>query len=173
MKTSDSLNALMILIPLMIPIGASGAFAAGSETAGLFIPFFLATEVLNFILKRLFGLILPEHISNRPSGCGSLGDNGLCLGCGAIPYPNKITNPAGTGMPSGHTQAMGVMTGVLTLMSKNPWVILTSWLVSGLVGWQRISSKCHTFLQVISGFIIGLSGAPVFKKIKQTFKKRQ
>lgn len=66
------------------------------------------------------------------------------------------------GMPSGHTEAIAVFTGLLYFYKMIPlWICLLAIILMGL---QRIYSNMHTLGQVLVGGMIGIIYAFIYKK---------
>ena len=105
---------------------------------------------LNPLLKLLFSAVTPA-LSRRPSGCGG----GVCTGCGV--FPGRGASPVeGTGMPSGHAQLFAAALGFVA--AKKGGVKALPWLIPLLiVSVQRKLSRCHTWLQVCLGGVIGFA----------------
>ena len=79
-------------------------------------------------------------------------------------------NAAGEhGFPSGHAAfAMFYVLG-LGWVTRSPWVFAIGlpWVV--YVGYSRIHKRCHTVLQVVAGYLVGLIGFLGFMNIYQNY----
>ena len=118
--------------------------------------------IKNFLKKSG---ILPENIGNRPSGCGNRKIGDLCRGCGYWTVYKDDIGSNSYGFPSGHAQSMAILAifWSLYIWKKNSIKTFKQYVLIGLlfllavvVCYQRVNSKCHTVLQVISGTIIGI-----------------
>lgn len=89
-------------------------------------------SLLSEILKHLVNCTIGENkITRRPEGHGKCGNSTI----------NKI------GMPSGHSLVAGYLFG--KTKSNLKWGILA-------IPLSRVHNKCHTELQVVVGFVLGL-----------------
>jgi len=88
----------------------------------------LLSEVFKYIVKCIFG---ENEITLRPKNHGKCG--------------NSVIDQIG--MPSGHSMVAGFMFG--RTKSDLKWALL-------MIPLSRVENGCHTILQVIIGFIIGL-----------------
>jgi membrane-associated phospholipid phosphatase len=75
------------------------------------------------------------------------------LSCGGIVKPNS------PGMPSGHmaTTSYFVIYNILYIIKNNynKMLIFGNIMLLILMGWARITKKCHNLSQVIAGTILG------------------
>ena len=125
------------------------------------------------IAKKLMGK--NSEIGQRPSGCGirQANLNGAeCTGCGI--YPSAGSKSITWGMPSGHAQITSFASTYWTIYvwmkyihekdllkkSKLKTQAISSsiimWSLSLVVWMQRVVSKCHTVLQIITGIVFGI-----------------
>ena len=71
------------------------------------------------------------------------------------------------GMPSGHTEAVAVFTGLLYLYKMIPlWVCI---IMIILIGTQRIACHMHTLNQVLVGGLFGILYAFIYKQYAYGF----
>jgi hypothetical protein len=156
----DIINVLLILTPSIIPLAALlTALSYWNKKYLIFTLFYMISVGFNVVEKYIFSNILCiRNVCKRPDQCGYKLNN-MCTGCGAIP---SITYKESWGMPSGHAQSMAFATTYLILYlyyTKNKNISVFSSLLillSLLVMFQRINSKCHSVLQVIIGTVFGV-----------------
>jgi membrane-associated phospholipid phosphatase len=136
----------------------------------LFVMFGILCDLLNagikFMLKKLTsqsdqdGKLIGPEWGIRPDGCGQK-IKGECTGCGI--YPDFGNFSTTWGFPSGHAQITSFAATFWSIyMYKRyggdesivPIVIL--WLLTFLIWFQRVYSRCHNVMQIIGGFMFGL-----------------
>ena len=165
MNISSIINSLLVLTPTIIATGLLSA-SVWDKKYLTFILFFAISSIINFGAKYMTQKIpFFKLIGQRPDQCGFKYNN-VCTGCGAIPsdQPSKSW-----GMPSGHAQSMTFITvywmiylycsykNQQTTENRNKLIIISILLIitTLLVILQRVNSKCHSILQVVSGSILG------------------
>jgi len=60
------------------------------------------------------------------------------------------------GMPSGHSQIMGYTTSFLYWVQNNDYIVLFLVLGSLITAYQRWKYRCHTVMQIVVGYSIGI-----------------
>ena len=82
------------------------------------------------------------------------------LSCGGVVKPNT------PGMPSGHmTTTSFVIINNILKHNYSPKIIISNIILLCVMGWARITKKCHTLIQVIAGTLLGcLMGSLYFFK---------
>ena len=155
---------------------------------GLFINKF-NKEILFKTIYSIYGKKTPEGIylpilgiGNRPLGATCCDDLFNCK--------DKLSKSFG--MPSGHAQVIGILTAMVLLFwfNKNKkgkilerimklinekweWLLILILLIIGIFYTRIFYTNCHTFQQVIIGFMIGLGIGyftfDIYKKMGETF----
>ena len=165
MNISSIINSLLVLTPSIIATSLLSA-SIWDKKYLIFILFFAISSIINVGAKYMTQkLSFFKIIGQRPDQCGFKYNN-ICTGCGAIPSnkPGKSW-----GMPSGHAQSMTFITvywmmylyctykNEQTTENRNKLVIISIILIitTLLVILQRVHSKCHSILQVVTGSILG------------------
>lgn len=157
----------LVLSPLIIFAGTIVALVvAPNPVILLFLIFYGGSGLANVILKKL-SQSLNTRLGPRPNACGVVED-GACTGCGISLCPNPINKVLPSwGMPSGHAQSAVFAATFATAVLLRPfrdYKAKTDWLPVQLLliwGWtfavciQRVSSGCHSVLQVLVGGGIG------------------
>lgn len=110
------------------------------------------SALLNRGLKHIASRVAPS-VSKRPGVCGGE----ICNGCGVLPYARKggFNHTWMLGMPSGHAQIIASLVGFYAVAAPTHAVLPVATLV--ITGVQRVTSKCHTPLQVAVGTAVGIA----------------
>lgn len=151
MKATAEWLSLLGLFYWMLPFAGSLAFRRPQYIWwGVSVLFSsAAAELIKFWTQAL-----PYTCLKRPlgaTGCNAVGSDG-----------NQSGAP---GFPSGHVAtAAAFWTGawLLTYPSYRPWVAGAGIIATGLMGWSRITKRCHTGVQVVAGGLLGSMMAYVF-----------
>lgn len=157
--------------PAVIYAACLLAFVATKEK--FYLVLLIATivfgDTMTHIQKRFFKKFLPSHIAERPcvkkTGCNRTSE------CGVFPRVNK--NHISYGFPSGHAQISALAATLLSFYlyrengKKAYPSIFALFILVLLVALQRMHSNCHTFLQVVFGWLFGvIYGCIVWYTIK-------
>jgi membrane-associated phospholipid phosphatase len=163
-------NVLLALTPFLLMLMFIVQFLLTNNYEYLLvIPGYYISDAVSFTIKYLTQNTLSKRITNRPSGCGELVEDGKTYYLGTSPFPecNKPINIKKTsGFPSGHSQMMAAFVTfmILYLHHKNNFefnvkdinLYIFPWLLAGAVFWQRWFIKCHSPLQIFMGILIGV-----------------
>lgn len=125
----------------------------------------LVSSIVPQLIKKIPWAESTYHITMRPNGAKDtnyLSNNGLCAN----------NTP---GFPSGHmsTTSYFCIYNILFIINQTKLfnklqkilLICTNLIIIFLMGWARIYKKCHTFIQVCAGIILGTIIAIIFNKI--------
>ena len=139
---------------------------------GFFTLLVLAGEMFNQILKEVIRLIFPDSKwVQRPNPRGD------GLGCGIYPESGRVSKSSG--MPSGHSQTMGICIMFWTLYMRVhkglPWKrIAPLWIMALSVVGHRVLLECHSIPQAITGFSVGLClGAIGYVAVEKYIMKKK
>lgn len=115
--------------------------------------------LFNIIEKKIFSKIFNgDYFIYRPNPYNKNGELNDYKSCGILP-DQKVSN---IGFPSGHAQFWGFVIAFWTLylLKSKPKnyreYILILWVMALYVLYSRVKIGCHTDLQVITGFFIGI-----------------
>ena len=120
--------------------------------------FFSCGLLMNLLFKLTGTLFLPPDLTQRPFTCPRVSDrNASCEQCGMLPtFGKPLHGVDALGMPSGHVQFLVMIYVYLILSCKRPpAAIHLMAAVIAAVGLQRISSGCHSSIQVAAGGAVG------------------
>ena len=110
----------------------------------LFFILLIQCVFLNRLEKKFFGQRINNYLKYRPLNyCKNNYLSSFCLG-----------------MPSGHSEFIVILSVFLCVKKIIPWQLAILLII--VVGWQRIFSKMHTYIQVLAGIIFGLFYSWVF-----------
>jgi membrane-associated phospholipid phosphatase len=111
---------------------------------------YLHVFIVGLILNNILNVILKYSIKDpRPSKDSRIIEIAVANG--------KRFGPDEYGMPSGHIQNCGYCLSFITLVCKNAFITGLYLVITFLAMYQRYKYFNHTILQIIVGFIIGLS----------------
>jgi membrane-associated phospholipid phosphatase len=152
-KTIYDVISLMIIVFMIYIVYSRDIFFI----VGMFVSLFL-----HYVIKKLTKDLYP-NIFLRPSGacnCNSLNSGGI--------VDDK------PGFPSGHMTTTSFFLNYLFFSQKyrSPLIFLKYNFFNLFMGYSRFKKKCHNLPQIIAGYILGLSGAFVFDKLKKTINKK-
>ena len=112
----------------------------------IYLKFFLSGFILNNILNIILKLSIKEPRPSKDQKAIEVGIiNGARIGFDKF------------GMPSGHAQNCGYCLSFITMAFNNPFITMIYSLISLVSLFQRYLYNNHTFLQLVTGFIVGLS----------------
>jgi len=141
--------------------------------------YFLIAEGLSFILKKIFGVVLPNNsFIYRPDNAGN------CHGCGVFQKMGDgcINVSDHVGMPSGHSLSIAMATTFWILWIWNNTnfdlidkitriSVLALFAIAVMLSRSSLGDGCHTPLQIIIGGLLGvLTGFASFTLDKKLFK---
>ena len=127
-------------------------------------PYFLFWYIVGIFGNFIINIILKPWIKDpRPKEDIKLFELGLTHG--------KRTSFDQYGMPSGHSQSVGFSCMYIFMVKKNYSILLLYSTISLLTLMQRFKYKNHTILQIIVGFLIGLSTGYMFYEAAKIYLK--
>lgn len=126
----------------------------------LFVAVMIFGDVLTHQEKKLFKEVMHPDVANRP--CASITGCNKSSECGIFPRAKK--NHISYGFPSGHSQIAALAVTLIAFYlvqrkkefkyTKSTLIILCILVV--LIGYQRWHSGCHTWLQIVCGWLFGI-----------------
>lgn len=122
---------------------------------------FMIAIYIQVILKKLTTNLQPSYIFKRPDGarnCGLFNTGGL--------VDHK------SGFPSGHVTAISFLMNSI-LLNKN-YTLYNIFLYNVpvlLVAYARVMSGCHNTIQVVAGYILGITIANILQQYKSYIYK--
>jgi len=146
-KLKNFIESSLKVFPLLIYGHSLLLSLDNKKYLNLFI-MLLAIEFLVKIQKKFFSMILPPLIYKRPESCEKY--TGFFLQR-STPENLQISK---YGFPSGHAACMGVW--FLWEWNNKPEFPIVIFIISLIVAFSRVYYKCHTLLQVIVGYGIGM-----------------
>ena len=144
-------NFLLLVIIFIIALYTNNVFYYSV------IAFAFLDALINHILKVIFSI-------PRPSNCGAAPNENGCPGCGTFADYSKPPKTS-FGFPSGHAQSAAMITTLITcylLLSQSELtlnsriLIVILWIYTFIIGMSRLYFKCHSFIQVLAGFTVGI-----------------
>ena len=171
-KYLDDLNRFSAIILLIIIIVLS---LSNNISITYSINYILSDKILNAFLKNIvFKNLLGDKkhpilgTGTRPPGaknCGLFRDN----------FFNPTIKPklaTSYGFPSGHSQSAGYfMTFIHEHFSNNSLIYISSLLYSLYIPYTRIELNCHTYQQVIFGYLFGILTYYLFEYVQKLINK--
>ncbi len=150
--------------PDIILVASILVFLVSSQFVALrFFGYFIITELVAILLKKLNGCIFPEIAGiYRPPGAGN------CMGCGSfVERAGCVNVDDQIGMPSSHSMSIVMAATFWSLQIFNSTgtrfskVIRCSLLFlfafAVVISRTPLVENCHTYLQVIAGSVIGIA----------------
>ena len=116
---------------------------------------YLSVYCIGFVINIIINLLL-KAIIRQPRPSYDKPEINIIDALGKYPPFNVY------GMPSGHAQLTAFTFYYLFLVTKNIQIVLITFLLILITGYQRVLSMKHTLLQVFVGTILGLLFGYIF-----------
>ena len=171
-KYLDDLNRFSAIILLIIIIFLS---LSNNISINYAITYILSDKISNVFLKYVVFKNLLGDKKHPILGTGTRPPNAYNCGLFRDNFFNSAVKPklATTyGFPSGHSQSAGYfMTFIHEHFSNNSLIYISSLLYSLYILYTRIELNCHTYQQVIFGYLFGILTYYVFENIQKLINK--
>jgi len=168
METIDSIISLIPLIPDYIGLYAPRILALISlfllRNKFNYLTIYAAGYCFSFILNVLLKLLLKEP---RPKKTKRVLEIAIASDYG-VDYEYEYEK---FGMPSGHAQSCAYSLAFITLVLNDPLISSIYLFITGLALLQRYKYLDHSILQLVAGFIVGVSTGYMFYFIGNRYIK--